>query len=114
MEPSTMKVDNSMSDPITPVVGTKYVIVTYVLPLLSITAGAVAHVLEEIRIQGWRGWVSALSSGFVAFFAGTMVFTFALAFYPNFAGGLAGLAGFFGPKSISILVKALKSTVKEL
>lgn len=103
-----------MSEPIAAGVGIKYIVINYIFPLLLWTAGATAYVLEQIRINGWKGWVSALSSGFVAFFAGSIVFTFALIFYPQYAGGLAGLGGFFGPKSITVLIKVLKTTIKEI
>lgn len=103
----------NMPEPIIPVaIGTKYVLSTYCIPFVLVLAGATAHVLEEIRAQGWKGWVSALSSGFVAFFAGSVVFTFAIHFYPEYAGGLAGLGGLFGNKSIDILLKILRATAK--
>lgn len=106
-----------MSEPVS-TVGTmsliKYVFINYVFPWIAILSGAIAHVLEEIRTQGWKGWISALSSGFVAFFAGGVVYAFAMHIYPDYAGGLAGLGGFFGAKSIGILVKILKLTIKEL
>jgi hypothetical protein len=95
-------------------VGIKYILFTYIVPILSITAGATAHVIEEIRMDGWKGWLSALSTGFVAFFSGTIVLSFAYHFYPDYAGGIAGLGGFFGAKSINVLVKVLKLSIKEL
>lgn len=107
----------SMSEPLSTggaVWGTKYLFFTYIFPILLNLAGAVAHVLEEIRVDGWRGWLSAFSSGFVAFFSGTMVLTFAYHFYPEYAGGLAGLGGFFGAKSINVLVKVLKVAGREI
>jgi hypothetical protein len=106
-----------MSEPLTTTgagLGLKYIFIHFIIPTLMTLAGAIAHVLEEIRMDGWKGWVNALSSGFVAFFAGTVVFSFALHFYPDYAGGLAGLGGFFGAKSIGVLIKILKITVKEL
>lgn len=106
-----------MSDPLSPIgaiFGIKYVLITYIFPLLLIIGGTIAHVLEEIKVQGWKGWASALSSGFIAFFAGIVVYTFAVHFYPEYAGGLAGLGGFFGARSITVLVKSLKIAIKEI
>lgn len=106
-----------MSDPISSggiIWGSKYIFVTYIFPAFAILGGAIAHVLEEIRVQGWKGWLPAISSGFVAFFAGTLVYSFALHFYPDYAGGIAGVGGFLGTKSITILIKIIKLTTKEL
>lgn len=95
--------------------GIAYIIKTYMLATVVAFVGGLAHAIEAVKRQGWKGWVNFTSDIFVCIFFGNVFYQFGLLFAPHLAIILTSLGSFWGAKSFEYLklwlIKSIQANV---
>lgn len=88
----------------------------YITATLMGIFGGIAHAIQEVKKQGWKGWISFASDVIVCVFFGQIFYQIGLLFYPKEAIILTSLGSFWGAKSFDYLrvwiLNSIKSNVK--
>lgn len=96
-------------------IGIMYVLKTYFLATFVAFFGGLAHAIEVVKRQGWRGWISFMADVFVCIFFGNVFYQMGLIFAPKMAVVLTSLGSFWGAKSFDYLkvwiIKSIQSNL---
>jgi hypothetical protein len=94
-----------MSEPIT--TGTIALLFKgYILPAIAIFMGALAHSLQEVKKNGWKGGLMFSADLIIASVAGYIFYQSVVLFNPNYMMVAASLGGYLGPASVKFVIKA--------
>lgn len=83
--------------------GIMYIIKTYLLATIVGFFGGLAHAIEVVKHQGWKGWVSFFADVFVCIFFGNIFYQIGVLLVPHMAIILTSLGSFWGAKSFEYL-----------
>lgn len=84
-------------------IGIAYILKTYVLATAIAFFGGLAHAIEVVKRQGWKGWISFCADVFVCIFFGHIFYQMGIIFAPSMAIVLTSLGSFWGAKSFDYL-----------
>lgn len=94
-----------MAEPVTS--GTLAVILKgYLLPSIAIFVGALAHSLQEVKVNGWKGGLMFSSDLIVAMVTGYIFYQSVVLFNPEYMMLAASLGGYLGPASVKFVIKS--------
>lgn len=84
-------------------VGVFLVVKSYFVATLLGILGAIAHAIQAVKKQGWKGWLSFIGDVAVCIFFGQVFYHIGILWSPEYAIVLTSLGSFWGAKSFDFI-----------